>query len=84
MQKVTAIITCFNEEQHIEAVLKSVQWCDEIIVVDSFSTDSTLEKAALFNTRILHHEYENPAKQKTGLYHKLQMNGFYYWMRMKE
>ncbi|MBK7107984.1 MAG: glycosyltransferase family 2 protein [Chitinophagales bacterium] len=64
MQKVTAIITCFNEEQHIEAVLKSVQWCDEIIVVDSFSTDSTLEKAALFNTRILHHEYENPAKQK--------------------
>ncbi len=64
MQRVTAIITCFNEEQHIEAVLESVAWCNEIIVVDSFSTDSTVEKAQRFHARILQHAYESPARQK--------------------
>lgn len=45
MHKITAIIPTKNEAVHIEAVLASVAWCDEILVVDSFSTDNTVELA---------------------------------------
>ncbi|MEK7238885.1 MAG: glycosyltransferase, partial [Nitrospirota bacterium] len=37
-----AIIT-HNEEDNIKDALESVKWADEIVVVDSFSTDKTLE-----------------------------------------
>ena len=40
-QKLTVIIPSFNEEARIEACLKSVAWADEILLVDSFSTDRT-------------------------------------------
>lgn len=63
-KKITALIPCFNEETMIEDCLKSVEWADEILLVDSFSTDKTLEIAKAFNPRILQHEYENSAAQK--------------------
>ncbi len=40
---VTAIITTLNEEQNIGDCIESLLWCDEILVVDSFSTDRTAE-----------------------------------------
>jgi len=40
---VSAIITTFNEEANIAGCIESLLWCDEILVVDSFSTDSTPE-----------------------------------------
>ncbi len=40
---VSAMIICQNEEHHIEACLRSVAWCDEIVVVDGGSTDRTVE-----------------------------------------
>ena len=63
-QKLTAIVTCFNEEKIIESCLKSLTWADEILVVDSFSTDGTLEIAKKYADRTLQHEYLNPAAQK--------------------
>ena len=45
-----AIIT-HNEEQNLPRTLASVQWADEIIVVDSGSTDGTLDIARSFNAR---------------------------------
>ena len=63
-KKLTVVITCFNEEKIIEACLKSVTWADEILVVDSFSTDGTLEIAKKYANRILQHEYVSPAAQK--------------------
>jgi glycosyltransferase involved in cell wall biosynthesis len=38
---VSGIVTCFNEEQNIGACIESLSWCDEIVVLDSFSTDRT-------------------------------------------
>jgi glycosyltransferase involved in cell wall biosynthesis len=64
MQKITAIIPTFNEEENIENAILSVKWADEILVVDSFSTDKTLEIARKHNCRILEHEYVNSASQK--------------------
>src|SRR5262249_16185958 len=42
----SACIITFNEADRIEACLRSVAFCDEIIVVDSHSTDRTRELAA--------------------------------------
>jgi hypothetical protein len=42
--KVSAVFITFNEIIHIDEVLTNVQFVDEIIVVDSFSTDGTVER----------------------------------------
>jgi len=43
MEKVSGLIITYNEERNIAAVLNCFNFCDEIIVVDSFSTDKTVE-----------------------------------------
>ena len=65
MTKITAIIPCFNEEENIQGAIDSVNWADEIIVVDSYSTDQT-KTIALSNKKVtwLEHEYTNSASQK--------------------
>lgn len=63
-ERLTVIIPCFNEERNIEDCLRSVTWADEILVVDSFSTDGTLEIARKYTDRILQHEYLYSAAQK--------------------
>src|SRR5581483_3406949 len=60
----TVIVPCFNEEAVIAGCLESVAFADEIMVVDSFSTDRTLEIARRHTTRVLQHEYINSAAQK--------------------
>lgn len=62
--KLSVIIPCFNEEKNIGECLGSVSWADEILVVDSFSSDGTLEIARRYTDRILQHEYLNSAAQK--------------------
>ncbi len=64
MQPLTAIVTCYNEESVIRDCLESLRFADEILLVDSFSTDRTLELARPRVTRVLQHEYVNPAAQK--------------------
>lgn len=63
-RKLSVIIPCFNEEKNIEDCLKGVLWADEVIVVDSFSTDRTLEIAKRYTDRVVQHEYVNSATQK--------------------
>ncbi len=63
-EKITVLIPCFNEEEMIEGCLESVKWADEILIVDSFSTDKTLEIARKYNPHIIQHEYINSAAQK--------------------
>ena len=63
-ERLSAIVPTFNEERNIRACLESVRFADEILVVDSFSTDRTLEEARPLATRVLQHEYVNSAAQK--------------------
>jgi glycosyltransferase involved in cell wall biosynthesis len=63
-EPLTIIVPTFNEEKNLKACLESVKWADEILVVDSFSTDRTLEIAKLYAGRIIQREYENSASQK--------------------
>ncbi|MFQ5670464.1 MAG: glycosyltransferase [Acidobacteriota bacterium] len=62
--RLTAIITTFNEERNIVACLRSASWADEILVVDSYSTDATVSLARPLAHRLLQHPYETPARQK--------------------
>ncbi|HLG13741.1 MAG TPA: glycosyltransferase family 2 protein [Blastocatellia bacterium] len=50
--KITATVITYNEEHNIAAALESLSWADEIIVVDSESTDRTIEIARRFTDRI--------------------------------
>ena len=61
---ITAIILTHNEELNIENCLKSIaDWVDEIIVVDSFSTDKTLEIVKKYTDKIHQRKFVNQAEQ---------------------
>lgn len=64
MQKLTAIIPVGNEIHNIEAVIASVSFADEILVVDSYSTDGTYEKALDLATRVIRRNFDYAAAQK--------------------
>ncbi|MGB1309014.1 MAG: glycosyltransferase family 2 protein [Oceanihabitans sp.] len=64
MVKITAIIPTGNEIHNIEAVIASVSFADEILVVDSLSTDGTFEKAQELATKVIRREYQYSASQK--------------------
>jgi glycosyltransferase involved in cell wall biosynthesis len=64
MPKVSAVIIAFNEEADIARALKSVRWCDEIVVVDSGSTDRTIEICKAYGCRVLHREFAGYGEQK--------------------
>jgi len=56
MAKVSAVLVCLNIEKEIDRCLGSVAWCDEIIVIDSFSADRTVELARKYTDKIFQHE----------------------------
>jgi glycosyltransferase involved in cell wall biosynthesis len=64
MTKITAIIPTLNEEIHLKDAINSVGFADEIIVIDSFSTDRTLEIAEKMNVKIIKRKFDNFSSQK--------------------
>jgi glycosyltransferase involved in cell wall biosynthesis len=64
MSRLTVLIPCRNESVNIRECLESAKWADEIFVVDSFSTDDTLDICREYTDRIVRHEYVNSAAQK--------------------
>ncbi|RUA28987.1 MAG: glycosyltransferase family 2 protein [Bacteroidetes bacterium] len=65
MEKLSVVIITFNEEKNIERCLKSVQSiADEIVVLDSFSTDKTKEICESFGVRFSAHKFDGHIQQK--------------------
>ena len=64
MPTLSVILPCFNEAHYIEAALRSVRFADEIIVVDSFSTDRTPEIAKKYASIYLERQFDNFSAQK--------------------
>jgi glycosyltransferase involved in cell wall biosynthesis len=50
---ITAVVLTHNDELQIEKTLKSVSWCDEVMVLDDQSSDGTREIAKKFGARVL-------------------------------
>ena len=63
---VSVIINAFNEEKNIRNCLETVKWADEIVVVDMYSEDRTVEIAKEYTDKIFFFErlgYADPARQ---------------------
>ena len=56
--KISASVIVYNEEANIRELCESIQWVDEIVIVDSFSSDRTREIAAEFTDKIFDHEFK--------------------------
>jgi len=62
--KISAAIITYNEERNIARALESLRCCDEIVVVDSGSTDRTVELATKLGARVLDMAWRGYAGQK--------------------
>lgn len=62
--KISATIITFNEESNIAEACESVAWADEIIVVDSHSSDQTRDIAARAGARVITNTWPGFGKQK--------------------
>src|SRR5438132_2631252 len=62
--KISATIITFNEADNIRAACESVAWADEILVLDSESTDATREIAAESGARVMVNSWPGFAAQK--------------------
>ena len=62
--KVSATIITLNEEENIREALASVAWADEVIVVDSGSTDQTCQIAEAAGARVIRNDWPGFARQK--------------------
>ena len=64
IEPLSCIVVCHDEEQKIRRCLESVEWCDEIVVVDSYSTDRTVEICREFTDRIIQRPWPGYVEQK--------------------
>ena len=62
--KISLIVISRDEEEHIGECLKSAYFCEEKILVDSFSTDRTVEIAKSLGADVFQHEFTNYIRQK--------------------
>ena len=62
--QVSAIVLTFNEEANIARCLASLAWCDDIVVVDSASTDRTIEICAEYGARVVQNRFVDFATQR--------------------
>ncbi len=64
MPTLSVIVITKNEEDNIGRCLQSVQWADELIVVDSGSTDQTVAIAKSYGARVYHQDWLGFGAQK--------------------
>lgn len=62
--KISATIITFNEQSNIKAACESVAWADEVVVVDSNSTDQTRELAEACRARVITNAWPGFGAQK--------------------
>jgi glycosyltransferase involved in cell wall biosynthesis len=73
----SVLMLTLNEETNLQRCLSElVQWADDVAIVDSFSTDGTVELAQRYRVRVFQHKFEGHARQwlwgmeNTGLKHE--------------
>lgn len=64
MPRVSVIVLTLNEERNIGRCLGSVRWADEVVVVDSGSTDRTASIAREHGATVIAHEYDTDLRQR--------------------
>jgi glycosyltransferase involved in cell wall biosynthesis len=64
---ISAVIITFNEEKKIERCLKSLNWVNEIIVVDSYSTDRTVEICKRYTDKVFQHPWPHSSSAQRNI-----------------
>ena len=77
---ISILVLTLNEEINIRGCLESVDWCDDVVVLDSFSTDSTLQVAQELGVRVVQREFDNYANQRN--YGLSQIKYLHPWVLM--
>lgn len=63
-RKISACLTVGNEEHNMRRCMESILWADEIVVIDSFSKDKTVEICREYTDRVYQHEWLGYVGQK--------------------
>jgi len=62
---ISALVITYNEEQNIDALIENLNFTDELIIIDSFSTDATIEKIKKHaNVKLITHKFTNFSEQR--------------------
>lgn len=62
---ISALVLTYNEEQNIDALIENLKFTDELIIIDSFSTDTTIEKIKKHNNvKLITREFTNFSEQR--------------------
>lgn len=61
---ISALILTYNEKLNLSRCLDSLKWCDDIVVLDSYSTDSTQAIAESYGARFYQRVFDNYAQQR--------------------
>jgi len=77
---VSVLVITLNEEVNLTRCLNSLSWCDDITVLDSFSTDRTEEIAAEYNAHFFQRRFDDYATQRNFGINQLQHK--YPWLLM--
>lgn len=63
-EPISAVIITLNEESIIERCIRSLQWCKEVVIVDSGSTDATVAICRSMGCRVIEHTFTGFGAQK--------------------
>jgi len=75
----SVVILTLNEEINLAGCLESVRWCDDVVVLDSFSSDTTVEIASRYGARVVKREFDDYASQRN---HALSLEYRNRWLLM--
>ena len=64
VNKFSIIILTYNEEDTLQGCLDSIEWCDDVVVIDSFSTDGTTAIAKGKGARVFQNKFTDFAQQR--------------------
>ncbi len=81
--KLSVIVITLNEERNIRECLESVSWADEIIVVDAFSADKTVEYARQYTDKVFINEWKGYGETKNFALTKVT-NEWVFWIDADE
>jgi glycosyltransferase involved in cell wall biosynthesis len=69
MSRTSVLILTLNEEVNLAECLRSCAWCDDVVVLDSFSTDRTVSIASEHGARVVQRAFDNYAGQRNAGLH---------------